>query len=182
MEVVRNKYPGLDATSRKFLLAIPIPSCSVSRVTELGNAIRSSGSVGTLASQTDVTLVDLASGFNIASMLYDGCHPNKNGETFMAQRWYQAVKDECLPLMGIDMSSVGTNGLNGGSDFSPTPPTPEPTSPNSSPNSTTSGAPIDAAVTVMPAPLARRKALESGEFAMDVSGCVVILLAATMLH
>jgi lysophospholipase L1-like esterase len=38
-----------------------------------------------------VVLVDMTIGFNTATDLYDGVHPNPSGEQKMAQQWYQAL-------------------------------------------------------------------------------------------
>ena len=42
--------------------------------------------------QSPISLVDQHTGFDPASMTWDGQHPNENGESLMAQRWFAALR------------------------------------------------------------------------------------------
>jgi lysophospholipase L1-like esterase len=41
--------------------------------------------------ESPVRLVDQYSGFDPSTMTYDGPHPNVNGDSRMADRWYEAL-------------------------------------------------------------------------------------------
>ena len=76
----------------------PIPSCSAQVGTELAPAIRSAfasdANLGLPSDVATVKMVEMTEGFE-QSWLYDGCHPNEEGEDFMAGQWFTAVQAHC---------------------------------------------------------------------------------------
>ncbi|MBX3065179.1 MAG: hypothetical protein KF726_19520 [Anaerolineae bacterium] len=56
------------------------------------------------SAQSPVVVVDMFSGFDVATMIYDGIHPNLSGETLLANRWYAAL----IPFLGGSPTPTNT--------------------------------------------------------------------------
>ena len=81
---------------------------------ELSPAIRaafaSDANFGVSSNVSNVSLVEMAQGFS-SSWLYDGCHPNEQGEAFMAERWFTAVQAHCPGIVvGANVSRAARRG------------------------------------------------------------------------
>ncbi len=62
------------------------------RIADLNSAVRDL--VEALRSaESPIHIVDLNSGFDADALTYDGVHPNERGETWMAERWFEAIQD-----------------------------------------------------------------------------------------
>ncbi|MEJ8756339.1 GDSL-type esterase/lipase family protein [Pontibacter sp. H259] len=61
-----------------------------SRIRALGNSLDSPLS--------KVVVVDMHSGFDENTLLYDDAHPNEQGEEVMAERWFTTIKSLIVPL------------------------------------------------------------------------------------
>lgn len=82
------------------LLAKIIPSDLGAALTAHVNAVNALiDGIASAATTTtsSVYAVDLNTGFNTATMLYDGLHPNALGEQFMADRFFEAFQANVLP-------------------------------------------------------------------------------------
>lgn len=86
----------------RFLVAMPFPCCCKldGRTTNVGQVIHEwftgpSSDDGSDFSLKNVHVVDMATDFDNQTMLYDGCHPNSLGESFMASRWLTKIMEVC---------------------------------------------------------------------------------------
>ena len=52
--------------------------------------------------QSPISIVDLHTGFEPATMTWDGQHPNEKGESLMAERWFATLRpllDHRFPVL-----------------------------------------------------------------------------------
>ncbi|CAE8651706.1 unnamed protein product, partial [Polarella glacialis] len=98
-----------SVTNMTFLVAEPIPSCCSEVGFRLSPAIKSH-SWSSDASGVKVETVDMVSGFDRSSFLYDGCHPNAAGDDFMAGQWFGSVAQHCVEM--VTSSSTATSSIS----------------------------------------------------------------------
>jgi len=103
------------------LLAQVIPS-TMADVSSLNAEIANLAAAKTSA-QSPVLLVDQYTGFNTATDTYDGTHPNDDGETKIANRWYAALQPLLNTPTNTPMPPTNT----------PIPPTNTPVPPTNTP-------------------------------------------------
>lgn len=129
VDIVSAGFPEANSnrtTRLRFLVAEPPPSCDAAKMGTLATSVRQSFSFrsGTVFGGL-VDSVDLASGFNVTAMTFDGCHPNVVGAEFLGEKFFQKVLEHCDPLTEPPVyvvpsggGSTTTGGTSGGSSTS----------------------------------------------------------------
>jgi lysophospholipase L1-like esterase len=90
IETLRDDNPGVLVYLARL---VPGSGWYDGRIQEINTAV---GALATTLNERHgagfVTVVDMFTGFDPATMLADGTHPNADGEAFMAVRWFEAMK------------------------------------------------------------------------------------------